>query len=88
MKLSIVATLCKCGPYVNEFHTRASTVAPSQNVVTARLMTWVDSRKGLHLGGHGYLVTGRSGIYLEKIFSETKQRPYTIVRHIYGRNQG
>ncbi|MDH6591655.1 hypothetical protein M2165_001544 [Variovorax sp. TBS-050B] len=27
---------------------------------------------------------GVVGIYLSKIFSETKQRPYTIVRHVYG----
>ncbi len=28
---------------------------------------------------------GIVGIYLSKIFSETKKRPYTIVRHIYGK---
>lgn len=27
---------------------------------------------------------GIVGIYLSKIFSETKKRPYTIVRHVYG----
>jgi putative glycosyltransferase len=26
---------------------------------------------------------GVQGIYLSKIFSEVKQRPYTIIRHIY-----
>ena len=29
---------------------------------------------------------GVQGIYIAKIFSEVKQRPYTIVRHIYGRD--
>ncbi|MGO9690676.1 MAG: glycosyltransferase, partial [Syntrophobacteraceae bacterium] len=28
---------------------------------------------------------GIIGIYLAKIFSETKQRPYVIIRHIYGK---
>jgi putative glycosyltransferase len=28
---------------------------------------------------------GVQGIYIAKIFSEVKQRPYTIVRHVYGR---
>ncbi|KAB1083649.1 glycosyltransferase family 2 protein [Neorhizobium galegae] len=40
------------------------------------------------LGGMVISFIGVVGIYLAKIFSETKQRPYTIVRHIYGRNQG
>ncbi|MBE9563680.1 MAG: glycosyltransferase family 2 protein [Proteobacteria bacterium] len=28
------------------------------------------------------------GIYLSKIYSETKRRPYTIVRQVYGKKQG
>ena len=36
------------------------------------------------LGGMNISFIGLIGIYLSKIFSETKQRPYTIVRHIYG----
>lgn len=40
------------------------------------------------LGGLVISFIGVVGIYLAKIFSEAKQRPYTIVRHIYGRNQG
>jgi putative glycosyltransferase len=28
---------------------------------------------------------GVQGIYISKLFSEVKQRPYTIVRHIYKR---
>lgn len=37
------------------------------------------------LGGLIISFIGVVGIYLSKIFSETKQRPYTIVRQIYGR---
>lgn len=37
------------------------------------------------LGGMIISFIGIVGIYLSKIFSETKKRPYTIVRHIYGR---
>lgn len=37
------------------------------------------------LGGLVISFIGVVGIYLSKIFSETKQRPYTIVRQIYGR---
>jgi len=39
------------------------------------------------LGGMIISFIGVVGIYLAKIFSEAKQRPYTIVRHVYGRNQ-
>lgn len=39
------------------------------------------------LGGMIISFIGVVGIYLSKIFSETKQRPYTIVRQIYGRKQ-
>jgi putative glycosyltransferase len=35
------------------------------------------------LGGIIILSLGVVGIYLSKIFSETKQRPYTIIREIY-----
>lgn len=37
------------------------------------------------LGGMVISFIGIIGIYIAKVFSETKQRPYTIVRHIYGR---
>jgi putative glycosyltransferase len=30
---------------------------------------------------------GLQGIYISKIFSEVKQRPYTIVRNVYGSTQ-
>ncbi|BAO87304.1 glycosyltransferase family 2 protein [Caballeronia cordobensis] len=39
------------------------------------------------LGGLIISFIGVVGIYLSKIFSETKQRPYTIVRQIYGQRQ-
>lgn len=40
------------------------------------------------LGGMVISFTGVVGIYLSRIFSETKQRPYTIVRQIYAKKQG
>lgn len=39
------------------------------------------------LGGMVISFIGVVGIYLSKIFSETKQRPYTIVRRIYAKQQ-
>lgn len=39
------------------------------------------------LGGMIISFIGIIGIYLSKIFSETKHRPYTIVRHIYAKPQ-
>ena len=39
------------------------------------------------LGGMVISFIGVVGIYLSKIFSETKQRPYTIVRQIYAEQQ-
>jgi len=38
------------------------------------------------LGGLVISFIGVVGIYLSKIFSETKRRPYTIVRQIYGKH--
>lgn len=40
------------------------------------------------LGGMIISFIGLVGIYLSKIFSETKRRPYTIVRKVYGRPEG
>jgi putative glycosyltransferase len=39
------------------------------------------------LGGLIISFIGVVGIYLSKVFSETKRRPYTIVRQIYGRTE-
>jgi len=39
------------------------------------------------LGGLVILFIGVVGIYLSKIFSETKRRPYTIVRQVYGKER-
>lgn len=39
------------------------------------------------LGGMVISFIGIIGIYLAKIFSETKQRPYVIVRNIYGKSK-
>lgn len=39
------------------------------------------------LGGIIIALIGMIGIYLSKVFSETKHRPYTVVRQVYGRNQ-
>lgn len=39
------------------------------------------------LGGMIISFIGVVGIYLSKIFSETKQRPYTLVKHIYAQRQ-
>ncbi len=38
------------------------------------------------LGGLTIFSLGLLGIYISKIFTETKQRPYTIIREIYGAN--
>jgi putative glycosyltransferase len=39
------------------------------------------------LGGLVISFIGVVGIYLSKIFSETKRRPYTIIRQIYGKQE-
>lgn len=39
------------------------------------------------VGGLNILFLGVIGIYLSKIFTETKQRPYTIVRRVHGRSE-
>ena len=40
------------------------------------------------LGGLTIFCLGVIGIYVSKIFSETKERPYTVVRKLYKRTQG
>jgi putative glycosyltransferase len=60
------------------------------------VLTWLSIEKPLSgwtsvmasiwlLGGMIISFIGVVGIYLSKIFSETKQRPYTIVRQVYAR---
>ena len=39
------------------------------------------------IGGMVISFIGVVGIYLSKIFSETKRRPYTIIRQIYAKQQ-
>jgi putative glycosyltransferase len=39
------------------------------------------------LGGMVISFIGIIGIYLAKIFSETKQRPYVIIRDVYGKSK-
>ena len=38
------------------------------------------------LGGLTIFCLGLIGIYISKLFIEVKQRPYTIIRRIYGPN--
>jgi putative glycosyltransferase len=39
------------------------------------------------LGGTVISFIGVIGIYLSKVYSETKRRPYTIVRQVYGKKK-
>ncbi|WP_347903242.1 hypothetical protein [Pseudomonas purpurea] len=63
-----------------------------ENIVTARLMTrryvdgWTSVMASIWLLGAMIIsFIGVVGIYLSKIFSGTKQRPYTIVRQVHGK---
>lgn len=54
--------------------------------ITAPLSGWTSMMASIWLlGGMIISFLGVVGIYIAKVFTETKQRPYTIVRHIYGR---
>lgn len=54
-------------------------------LLTKPLSGWTSVMASIWLlGGMIISFIGVVGIYLSKIFSETKQRPYTIVRHVYG----
>jgi len=59
-------------------------------VFFAQLMSgWTSLMASLWLiGGWIILGIGVVGMYLAKIFSETKQRPYAIVREVYPRDRG
>jgi putative glycosyltransferase len=54
--------------------------------VTSTLSGWTSVIASIWLLG-GLIISfiGVVGIYLSKIFSETKRRPYTIIRQIYGK---
>jgi putative glycosyltransferase len=53
---------------------------------TAPLSGWTSVMASIWLlGGMIISFIGVVGIYIAKVFTETKRRPYTIVRHIYGR---
>jgi putative glycosyltransferase len=54
--------------------------------LTTPLSGWTSVMASIWLlGGMIISFVGVVGIYIAKIFAETKHRPYTIVRHIYGR---
>jgi hypothetical protein len=40
------------------------------------------------LGGLSLFCLGIIGIYLSKVFMETKQRPYTVIEKVYDRSGG
>lgn len=52
----------------------------------SRSASGVGIRDRIHLdaGGVTIFCIGLVGIYVSKVFIETKQRPYTIIRRIYG----
>jgi putative glycosyltransferase len=54
--------------------------------LTTPLSGWTSVMASIWLlGGMIISFLGVVGIYIAKVFTETKRRPYTIVRHIYGR---
>jgi len=60
--------------------TRLFTSQPVDGWTSIMVSVWV-------LGGMIISFIGIIGIYLAKIFSETKQRPYVIVREVYGKRR-
>lgn len=57
---------------------RLSTDTPVEGWTTVVASIWL-------IGGMIISFIGVIGIYMSKVFSETKQRPYTIVRSVHGR---
>ena len=54
-------------------------------IVTAFLTGWPSLIVSVWLlGGLVIFCLGIIGIYLSKIFTETKERPYTVIRQLYG----
>lgn len=85
-------------PLVNIFYIGVSISLFALTYITYLVTHWLFLSKPLSgwtsvmasiwlLGGMIISFIGVVGIYLSKIFSETKQRPYTIVRHIYAQQQ-
>ncbi|WP_427185190.1 glycosyltransferase family 2 protein [Bordetella bronchialis] len=83
-------------PLVGIFYTGISISVIALGYILYLLINWLFLARPLSgwtsvmasiwlLGGMIISFIGVVGIYLSKIFSETKQRPYTIVRHIYAR---
>ncbi|MDC7787416.1 glycosyltransferase family 2 protein [Rhodoplanes sp. TEM] len=57
--------------------------------LTRPLVGWTSVIASIWLvGGMIICFIGIVGIYLSKVFTEVKQRPYTIVRRVYGRGAG
>lgn len=59
---------------------RLSTDTPVEGWTTVVASIWL-------IGGMIISFIGVIGIYMSKVFSETKQRPYTIVRSVHGRRE-
>jgi len=83
-------------PLVGIFYIGISIFLMTVSITAYLLMNWLFLAKPLSgwtsvmisvwlLGGLIISFIGVIGIYISKIFSETKRRPYTIVRHIYGK---
>jgi putative glycosyltransferase len=53
------------------------------------LLGWTSTMASIWLiGGLIILFIGAVGVYLSKVFAETKRRPYAIIRQIYEKTQG
>ncbi|RAP37471.1 glycosyl transferase [Legionella quinlivanii] len=65
----------------------ASTLIINRFLMSVALDGWTSIMVSIWLLG-GLIISfiGIIGIYLAKIFSETKQRPYVIIRNIYGKS--
>jgi putative glycosyltransferase len=85
-------------PLISIFYIGVSISLIASIYVTYVIINWLFLAKPLSgwtsviasiwlLGGLVISFIGVVGIYLSKIFSETKRRPYTIVRQVYGKQQ-
>lgn len=74
------------GATISAFSVAAAVFLVLQKIILETpLSGWTSLMVSLWLIG-GLIISflGLIGVYLSKIFSEIKQRPYTIVRHVYG----